>query len=817
MSSLHSNASLTAQERTGLEAPLQRLESWHRYGADDGVYPFVMAMTEDAEGYLWVGGYGGLSRFNGHSFEKVLEPRPEVIQCLAVDSAPGVWGGAEGAGIFHWSDGDVQFFDFEEGGHNLVRQLYVDRSGILWAGTKGGLLRRRGNGFIPDEDFGQADVQAIFEDSQGGLWIGTWGDGVYMRKDANLLHLDDRDGLPGNIVRAVVEDLDNRVWFGTMGGGLAVLDETGVHRIEGQDELLGRDVERLLVDVSGRLWISTIKSYLAFYEKGSFQSTQISRRQVHRDQPHAIFEDSSGQVWCAMEAAWRLARDPFVMLLDEPIVSVSRCRHDGFLLVATEAAFWLVNSQTGSRKRLRALLPSEATEAIEFDNTGAIWKTDLNLGLWKYDNTQALAENRGLRLGPNEGFTSRMPSDVFVSADGAVSVVGQEPAALYRCVGGVLSQQPLGDGGLIDFRCVYHDRSGRMWLFGGHSGGLWVIEKEKVKQVCSQRFKVFDVTEDEEGEIWAACFHGACLLKEDELELLPGTQGFFSRAEIDTRGTIWLATPSSGVYRCRGRHLQRLTSQSGLPSNLVTSLLPSADGSMIIGTRRGLVRWRGDENRRPGIEIKRVIADKDYGPARHAEITADRLDSLRVEFSGISLSSPSLTYSYRLLGREYQWQDTPDRHATYYRLQPGTYTFEVVALNESFVQSKTPARVDVRVIPERPSTLKRTDKRIAEEALRLIHRAQGQTSVQQVASELYVSTRLLRRCFQNHSEKSAQQWILELRLEKAKRLLEASQFSISEISERCGYSSSEYFSRQFKKNVGICPREYRGRSSLAEQ
>ena len=49
----------------------------------------------------------------------------------------------------------------------------------------------------------------------------------------------------------------------------------------------------------------------------------------------------------------------------------------------------------------------------------------------------------------------------------------------------------------------------------------------------------------------------------------------------------------------------------------------------------------------------------------------------------------------------------------------------------------------------------------------------------------------------------------ELRLARAKRLLEAGDFSISEVAEECGFRDTKYFTALFTKRVGVCPRDYK--------
>ena len=43
----------------------------------------------------------------------------------------------------------------------------------------------------------------------------------------------------------------------------------------------------------------------------------------------------------------------------------------------------------------------------------------------------------------------------------------------------------------------------------------------------------------------------------------------------------------------------------------------------------------------------------------------------------------------------------------------------------------------------------------------------------------------------------------------AKKLLSGTPLSVTEIAEKCGYSSYVYFAKQFRKNTGMTPSDYR--------
>jgi two-component system, response regulator YesN len=73
---------------------------------------------------------------------------------------------------------------------------------------------------------------------------------------------------------------------------------------------------------------------------------------------------------------------------------------------------------------------------------------------------------------------------------------------------------------------------------------------------------------------------------------------------------------------------------------------------------------------------------------------------------------------------------------------------------------------------------------------------------------VHLSKQYLSRLFKQKTGCTITQYITVRRLEKAKRYLSYSHKTIIEISEKCGFSDSNYFARVFKKYEGITPTQY---------
>ena len=77
-----------------------------------------------------------------------------------------------------------------------------------------------------------------------------------------------------------------------------------------------------------------------------------------------------------------------------------------------------------------------------------------------------------------------------------------------------------------------------------------------------------------------------------------------------------------------------------------------------------------------------------------------------------------------------------------------------------------------------------------------------------IASQLHISEVYLRKLFTNTLSVSVKKYIIDKRIEKSKALIREGTLTITDISERCGYSNVYYFSRSFKEKTGLTPTEY---------
>ena len=82
-------------------------------------------------------------------------------------------------------------------------------------------------------------------------------------------------------------------------------------------------------------------------------------------------------------------------------------------------------------------------------------------------------------------------------------------------------------------------------------------------------------------------------------------------------------------------------------------------------------------------------------------------------------------------------------------------------------------------------------------------------SLDDVSREVEISPYYFSKLFKEETGENFIEYVTAIRMEKAKELLQNSSLSMKEICAQVGYTDPNYFSRTFKKNVGVTPTEYK--------
>ncbi len=92
---------------------------------------------------------------------------------------------------------------------------------------------------------------------------------------------------------------------------------------------------------------------------------------------------------------------------------------------------------------------------------------------------------------------------------------------------------------------------------------------------------------------------------------------------------------------------------------------------------------------------------------------------------------------------------------------------------------------------------------------RILAAPQLSWNISTMANDLHISAGYLQLLYKQKFQISCMDDVINFRLFKARDLLTYTTQSIAEIAEQCGYSNTEHFCRQFRKNMGFSPGQYR--------
>ena len=178
-------------------------------------------ITQTRDGYLWIGSYSGLMRFNGQVFQSMKDVNDQII--------------------------------------SRVRCLYEDSKRRLWIGTTNDGAYCYENGLIHQTDSIHATNQrAITEDKEGRIFIGAAeGVAVYDEKQAEPLSWIDDPRLKNHMTISLTADMEGRIWGVTYDGDVFLLEGGKISSYFPKRSFKGQSPKHVFCDINGVLYLAT--------------------------------------------------------------------------------------------------------------------------------------------------------------------------------------------------------------------------------------------------------------------------------------------------------------------------------------------------------------------------------------------------------------------------------------------------------------------------------------------------------------------------------------------------------------------------------
>jgi len=704
----------------------------------------VTSIVEAPDGYLWIGTFGGLARFDGTSFHpegRVDSSGHHIDRVLALAVGPdsALWIGTED-GLLRYKNEVYQRFSAADGlPDNQVTVLHLDHAGVLWVGTQRGIGRLVGAGrFEALRSIGGVpleQVTALVEDAAGVLW-GSAGDRLVTLPGGTLasarwqpppvpgaraLLQRDRGGalwfsLTRGVARvdsgaarvyrdvsgasgpAVVgEDPAGGLWLGTNNDGLFSVEfEHGsatATRYPLPDRGTAYRVRAVYVDREGDTWFGTNASGLLRAKRNLF-TTYTTASGLSHDVATAVYEDAEGTLWAGTNCGGLNAID-----LSRQTVRLFKPRRpgdprgDACVFALTEApagTMWagtwgggltrIIGSREERWKHLPGLRDSVVL-ALFTDREGAVW-----VGT----NSGGLAALRHVRVAASytteNGLADNSVHCIYQTRDGALWIGTLK--GVSRLVDGRITSYKGADGLSAEYvRAIHQDPDGNLWL-GTYGGGLDLLRDGRFTAITRRDGLADDVVsailEDDRGNLWMSGNRG--IFRVARGDLLAFADGRLPRVHSVLYG------PGDGLRKAETNGGFQPAAWKDGSGRL---WFPTVEGLAMVDPARIQVI-----DRPPPVQIEEVVVNGvSHVPSDEIEVGPER-SNLEFRYTGISLSDPQdVTFRYRLDGFDPDWVEAGTRRVAYYPgLRPGRYTFVVTAANRDGIWNEAGSSLRLRVV-----------------------------------------------------------------------------------------------------------------------
>ncbi|MEO8069082.1 MAG: two-component regulator propeller domain-containing protein [Flavobacteriales bacterium] len=698
------------------------------------------------------------------------------VYCVVQDARGLVWMGTE-AGLANY-DGNTVVALGENAGTaaNGARSLLLDKDGRLWAGhIQGGISLMENGAFRKLSIAGTAltsDVTGIAQDADGAVWIATYGQGLFkvvsmagdgvlttehfgstqkisdninmlttlndgtvciiedggspkrLDKAAKVFTSIQYSGLPELLsVTSLFEDSKGRLWFGTIQSGAYCVDpKTG--QVNTYDLLSGMPSNFVVCfseDEDGNIWAGTWDNGIGRIQPDGIQHFH-SDNGLHSTVIRGIARDREGNMLIVTnDHGMDLYRgERFLTFNDEdglldPQVWAVLEDQDGRIWFGTNGGINILDQSNNSTARVKTLtaqqgdLTSNRVRCMRQDSKGHVWIGMETTGLIDLGPGYTMVEHDDLLAAIADGRVTALengqPNELWIGTiNGLVRYVNANIPNVFTENDGLPARNVTG---------LYRDTGGTVWV--GTTKGLARVDNGKVTAVALEK------------QITPTCF----------------TQ--------DKQGRLWIGSEGQGIVVLQdGRFLTTYSTESGLLSNNIRSIMSDDEGHVWVGTNKGLNKWRPKVDdflaftarsgfvgieAKPNAVCRTRNGDIWFGSARGATkiartkgadktvpplvsirgIKVDLVDravapvitlahddkGLRIAYGSVSLSDPAaVRYQYILDGLEEDWQPlTYDADAYYPSLPAGDYTFKVKAMNRAGIWSDPPAELKIEVLP----------------------------------------------------------------------------------------------------------------------
>jgi ligand-binding sensor domain-containing protein/signal transduction histidine kinase len=662
--------------------------------------PAVRALLEDRSGNLWIGTAQGLYRLSNGRFTRWTTHdglAGEIVNALAEDGEGTVWIGTT-QGLSRWRDGRLETDTNKLLAGRWIRGLTTDQRGALWvASVDGELLRWNGNDFVPATNslrIQSLRPTSLMRDKAGIIWVCDERRVIRVAGDA-LTTYGPQDGLTDGLISCVLASADGTIWVGMVDQGLCYLRDGKFHALRQTDGLSDEAVRAVMEDREGNLWVGNSGGGLIRLRPKDFKTLRLLEGQTEL-MPLSLAESEPAIWWVGTlgRGFYELAEDGKELVGHaEPLPSDSKIH---LVFAARDGSVWRGGGKWLFQYRGGRLVSSNNCDLARCfcdDGQGGLWVGQESGTLLRLRDGKIAAAFTNLLHAPLTALRQGADGTLWIgSYGGGLGKFRDGECAVIRAAQGL--------GGDI-IRALYLDSRETLWI-GTESGGLSRLRDGQLKNFNRRQGLMADtilqILEDDHGNLWLGTHRGILRVSHRELEEL-GNGGVTA-----VHPRVW------------GRSDGLLSEQCVAGFN---SCLKTRSGLLCFATARGIVVMNSNEHEKesapPGVRLEQVLVNgepqilplelpatdgKRSRAGAALEIPPGKL-RLDFRFTGFQFAAPDRTrFRHRLAGLDADWVDTgAERTASYWRVPPGRYRFEVEAHNGDGVWNEPGASVALVILP----------------------------------------------------------------------------------------------------------------------
>ncbi len=463
------------------------------------------AITETEDGFIWIGSYAGLIRYDGNIFERMDSTEGLTsIKCLYVDSRDRLWIGTNDNGVAVMEKGKLRRWSKLDGMKSAhTRAIAEDTNGNIYIATACGVAMidpQYNLTSIDDPDIAEADMRDIRSGNDGAIYGATdLGDVVVIRdgKLSNYISIEENplggvgtifpDPLnPGMIYH---EAVDFCFYHVDLNNGFEVLEKIDIDPLK---------YIKSMEYIDGRIWICAGNG-IGVLKNGSF--SLLENVPVNNNVGH-VMTDYLGNLWftSTRQGVMKIVPNQFTDLFAryklDPAVVNATCMVDGKLFGATDtgllvfdekgpvSAMPLKSAVTASGVSLEyddliTMMEGTRIRSIVRDSKDRLWiSTWRSMGLVRYDHgdVKVFAEEEGLYSDSIRCVSECSDGRFLVALTGGVSVIKDD--LVIRSYGkedGIDNTESLTVTEGVDGDII----------LGSNGGGIYILDDNGLKKTIN--------------------------------------------------------------------------------------------------------------------------------------------------------------------------------------------------------------------------------------------------------------------------------------------------------------------------------------------